>query len=52
MGQNDVAIVLGLSFGVAGWMAGIGALTYPLAKILGYEMSPPRPSGAWVATSA
>ena len=34
-GQNDVAIVLGLVFGVVGWMAGIGGLTYPLAKILG-----------------
>ena len=48
MGQNDVAIVLGLSFGVLGWMAGIGALTYPLAKILGYEMSPAPPQRSWV----
>ena len=29
-------------------MAGIGALTYPLAKILGYEMSPAPPERSWV----
>ena len=46
-GQNDVAIVLGLSLGVAGWMAGIGALNYPLAKILGYELSPHPPEPTW-----
>jgi len=46
-GQNDVAIVLGLSIGVAGWMAGIGALNYPLAKILGYELSPQPPEQSW-----
>ncbi|MGA2931425.1 MAG: cbb3-type cytochrome c oxidase subunit I, partial [Acidimicrobiales bacterium] len=46
-GQNDVAIVLGLSFGVAGWMAGIGALNYPLAKVLGYELSPHPPEPTW-----
>ena len=46
-GQNDVAIVLGLSFGVAGWMTGIGALNYPLAKILGYELSPHPPEPTW-----
>ncbi len=47
-GQNDVAIVLGLSLGVAGWMAGIGALNYPLAKVLGYELSPAPPQQSWV----
>ena len=46
-GQNDVAIVLGLSFGVVGWMAGIGGLNYPLAKMLGYELSPPPPDPTW-----
>ncbi len=46
--QNDVAIVLGLALGVAGWMAGIGALNYPLAKILGYELSPAPPQQSWV----
>src|ERR1700722_4842138 len=42
-GLNDVAIVLGLSLGVAGWMAGIGGLNYPLAKILGFELTPHPP---------
>jgi len=36
-GLNDSAIVLGLVFGVVGWMAGIGAFNYPLAKIAGRE---------------
>ena len=40
---NDVAIVLGLSLGVAGWMAGIGGLNYPLAKVLGFELAPNPP---------
>ena len=30
-----------------GWMAGIGALNYPLAKILGYELSPHPPEPTW-----
>ena len=45
---NSIAIVLGLSFGVLGWMAGIGGLSYPVAKILGYELSPPPPETTWV----
>jgi cytochrome c oxidase subunit 1 len=36
-GSNDVAVVLGLSIGVFGWLAGIGALNYPFAKIIGRE---------------
>ena len=36
------------SFGVVGWLAGIGALNYPLAKILGYELSPAPPEQSWV----
>ena len=36
-GQNDVAVCLGLAFGVFGWLAGIGALNYPLAKLVGKE---------------
>src|SRR5271156_3919181 len=47
-GQNDVAIVLGLALGVTGWMAGIGALSYPLAKVLGYELAPAPPEQTWV----
>jgi cytochrome c oxidase subunit 1 len=46
--ENDVAVVLGLVLGVTGWMAGIGGLTYPLAKVLGYELSPAPPESSWV----
>ena len=42
-GQNDVAIVLGLSFGVAGWMAGIGALELPARQGPGLRALPPPP---------
>jgi cytochrome c oxidase subunit I len=45
---NSVAIVLGLSFGVVGWLGGVGGLSYPLAKMLGYELSPPPPTNSWV----
>ncbi|MDE3007777.1 MAG: cbb3-type cytochrome c oxidase subunit I [Acidobacteriota bacterium] len=34
-GVNDVANFFGLLFGVIGWLLGIGALNYPLAKIAG-----------------
>ena len=34
-GQNNVANFLALLFGVVGWLAGIGALNYPLAKMIG-----------------
>src|SRR5665213_1764413 len=47
-GQNDVANVLGLSFGVVGWMGGIGALNYPLAKLVGREPPPAVPERSWV----
>ena len=46
-GENDVAIVLGLSFGVLGWLAGIGVLNYPLAKLIGREPIPAAPSTSW-----
>ncbi|MHB8244130.1 MAG: cytochrome c oxidase subunit I [Acidimicrobiales bacterium] len=39
-GQNDTAICLGLGLGVVGWLIGIGALNYPLAKIVGREPAP------------
>src|SRR5580698_223652 len=42
-GQNDVAIVLALAFAVVGWLIGIGALNYPLNKMLGREPPPPVP---------
>jgi cytochrome c oxidase subunit 1 len=47
-GQNDVANVLALSFGVVGWMGGIGALNYPLAKLIGREPPPSVPEQSWV----
>ncbi len=34
-GQNSVADLLALIFMVVGWLAGIGALNYPAAKIVG-----------------
>ncbi|HVA69941.1 MAG TPA: cbb3-type cytochrome c oxidase subunit I [Acidimicrobiales bacterium] len=36
-GQNSIADLLALIFMVVGWLAGIGALNYPLAKIVGRE---------------
>jgi cytochrome c oxidase subunit 1 len=42
-GQNDIAICLGLGFGVLGWLLGVGALNYPLAKIVGREPAPEVP---------
>ena len=36
-GQNSIADALGLAVGVLGWLVGIGALNYPLAKIVGKE---------------
>jgi cytochrome c oxidase subunit 1 len=47
-GQNDVANVLGLSFGVVGWMGGIGALNYPFFKLIGKEPPPTVPEQSWV----
>jgi cytochrome c oxidase subunit 1 len=47
-GQNDVANVLGLSLGVVGWMGGIGALNYPLLKLIGREPPPTVPQHSWV----
>ncbi len=38
--ENDAAIVLGLLFGVVGWLLGIGALNYPLAKLIGRDTVP------------
>jgi len=46
-GQNDVAISLALAFMVLGWLGGIGALNYPLAKIVGRELLPDVPKQDW-----
>jgi cytochrome c oxidase subunit 1 len=47
-GQNDVATVLALVFAVVGWLIGIGALNYPLTKMLGREPAPVIPEQSWV----
>ena len=46
-GDNNISIVLGYLFGVVGWVAGLGILAYPLAKMLGKEvtLTPQRDSG-------
>ena len=41
--MNNVAVVLGLCFGVLGWLIGIGALTYPIVKMFGREPAPSAP---------
>jgi cytochrome c oxidase subunit 1 len=46
-GQNNVAVVLGLSIGVVGWLAGAGMFNYPLAKMAGREPLPSVPSESW-----
>jgi cytochrome c oxidase subunit 1 len=46
-GQNDVAICLALGMGVLGWLLGIGALNYPLAKLVGREPAPEVPRSNW-----
>jgi cytochrome c oxidase subunit 1 len=46
-GQNDTAITLGLAFGTLGWLVGVGALNYPLAKIIGLEPTQEAPRGSW-----
>jgi cytochrome c oxidase subunit 1 len=44
---NDVAIVLGLVLGVFGWLLGVGALNYPLAKLAGREPAPVEDPANW-----
>ena len=46
-GGNDVAVVLGLALGFAGWMLGIGALNDPVAKLLGFELPPEADHDNW-----
>jgi cytochrome c oxidase subunit I len=45
--ENDLAIVLGLVLAVIGWLLGVGALNYPLAKIVGREPTPAAESTNW-----
>ena len=46
--MNNVAVVFGLSFGGLGWLVGIGALTYPLLKMVGREPAPSLPGRSWL----
>jgi cytochrome c oxidase subunit 1 len=46
-GTNNVAVVLGLTFGVIGWLAGIGVFNYPLQKILGLDPTPAVPDASF-----
>jgi cytochrome c oxidase subunit 1 len=46
-GENNVAVVLGLSFGVLGWLAGAGMLNYPAAKLIGREPLPEPMAPNW-----
>src|SRR5450759_2835441 len=46
-GVNAVAITGGLLLGVFGWLLGIGALNYPLAKMVGLEPRPDYESTSW-----
>jgi cytochrome c oxidase subunit 1 len=42
-GQSDVALALGYLLGVVGFLVGIGAASYPAARLLGSPPSLPRP---------
>jgi cytochrome c oxidase subunit 1 len=46
-GSNNVAIAFALAFMVLGWLIGIGALTYPAAKLIGKD-PPSVPESSWV----
>ncbi len=46
-GSNSVADFLALAFGVVGWLAGIGALNYPAAKLAGKEAKPQETVDHW-----
>jgi cytochrome c oxidase subunit I len=43
-GQSDVALALGYLLGVVGFLVGLGAANYPLARLLGRPPSLPRPA--------
>ncbi|MGH8989678.1 MAG: cytochrome c oxidase subunit I [Acidimicrobiales bacterium] len=44
---NDVAIVLGLTLGIVGWLAGAGVFNYAFAKLLGREPKYKPDSEGW-----
>jgi len=49
-GENAVANTLGLAFMVFGWLAGVGALNYPFAKIIGKSSRNAEEMEAWSAS--
>jgi len=46
-GSNSIAVTGGLLLAVAGWLLGIGAVNYPLAKLVGMEPRPEYESTSW-----
>jgi cytochrome c oxidase subunit 1 len=46
-GQNSIADALALIFGVVGWLLGIGAFNYPLAKMIGRDGPKEQPLDSW-----
>src|SRR5580692_1273644 len=46
-GQNSLAVLLALLFMVIGWLLGIGAFNYPIAKIMGREAPPETEYHGW-----
>jgi cytochrome c oxidase subunit I len=43
-GQNNIAAFMGLAMMVLGWLIGIGALNYPIAKMFGREVGEEEPA--------
>ena len=46
-GQNNVAQFLAFGMGFVGWIIGIGALNYPITRILGLQPAEHAPSEGW-----
>jgi cytochrome c oxidase subunit 1 len=46
-GENSIAVTGGLLLGVLGWLLGIGALNYPMAKMVGLEPRPDFETTSW-----
>jgi len=46
--MNNVSVVFAMSFGVLGWIAGIGGLTYPFFEDAWPRARPVLPSRSWV----
>ena len=46
-GVNSIANTGGIALGALGWLLGIGALNYPLAKMIGREPAPEFETTSW-----